>query len=235
MEKQREKNFRQASSPAKAVVFLPTLNEEQGAPMVIKGLLEQGFREIVVVDGGSTDATVEQCKKLGALVMAQKGTGKGGAFKTFLSAYPLEDDSVVVMLDADATYSPQDAKKLVAAVNAGADVASGSRKMLVYNLKSLVHAIGGRVITLIASIIFLKWHPDFTTGYWAFRASALKKMQVTAQGFNLEANLFAETAKRNLSLAIVPVEYGKRVGYAKLSTFDAFKILFSLLKYRFLK
>lgn len=220
---------------SKTVVFLPTLNEQEGAPLVIRGLHEQGFREIVVVDGGSTDGTVKACKELGALVVKQQGTGKGGAFKTFLSAYPLEDDAVVVMLDADATYSPADAKKLVAAVRSGTDVASGSRKVLVYNFKSLLHAIGGRVITLLASILFLKWHSDFTTGYWAFRGSALKKMQITAQGFNLEANLFAETAKRSLSLAIVPVEYGKRVGTAKLSTFDAFKILFSLLKYRFLK
>lgn len=220
---------------AKTVVFLPTLNEEKGAPMVIRGLIEQGFREIVVVDGGSTDATVKECKQLGALVLKQQGTGKGGAFKTFLSAYPLEDDAIVVMLDADATYSPSDAKKLVAELRAGADVACGSRKVLVYNLKSLFHAIGGRVITLLASLLFLKWHSDFTTGYWAFKGSALKKMQVTAQGFNLEANLFAETAKRNLSLIVVPVEYGKRVGTAKLSTFDAFKILFSLIKYRFLK
>ena len=219
----------------KVVVFLPALDEERGIGMVVQGLQELGIREIVVVDGGSTDRTAEVARQKGAVVIPQQGKGKGAAFKTFLASYPLHDDAIVLMLDADASYSPQDAPTLVQKILEGAEVASGNRAILVFNLRSLAHAIGGRAISLLASLLFLKWHPDFTSGYWAFRASALKKIRVVADEFDLEANLFAECAKRGLKLAIVPVSYQKRVGEAKLGSLDALKIFASLLKYRFSK
>lgn len=230
--RQPDKNLDEAWK-SKVIVFLPTLNEELGAPLVIKGLQEQGLREIVAVDGGSKDGTVAACRKQGAFVMEQEGKGKGEVFKIFLASYPLEDDSIVVMLDADASYSPSDAPKLVLAIMQGAEVASGNRKILVHDFTSLVHVACGRLGALLASLLYFKWHPDVTSGYWALRGSALKKICVDAQGFELEANLFAETAKKGLKLQIVPVGYQKRLGKVKFSPLDALKVLYAFFKYRF--
>lgn len=200
--------------------------------LVVNGLRLQGITEIMVVDGGSTDNTVQAAREAGAAVLKQDGRGKGNAFKTFLTTYPLEDDAVYVMLDADASYSAEDAPKLAQKIAEGAEVVAGDRSVLVYNLRSLVHAIGGRLISWMASLLFLKWHPDVTTGYWAFTGRALKKMNLTAQGFELEMNLFAETAKKGLRFSVVPVSYQKRVGDAKLSFLDGLKILLAVVKYR---
>jgi len=218
---------------AGVVAILPALNELEGIPLVIDGLKEQGITDIVVIDGGSTDGTPEVARSKGATVMPQQGKGKGAAFRTFVDSYPLEDSSVYVMLDADASYLPSDAPALVQKINQGYDVSSGCRKVLIYGLTSFIHALGGKLISLFASGLFFLWHPDVTTGYWAFSGRALKKMQLTSNGFDLEADLFAQTAKKGLSFATVRVDYQKRVGQAKLSYVDAFKIVLALLKYRF--
>lgn len=217
----------------KVVAVLPTLDEEQGVKLVVQGLQKEGVREIIVVDGGSADATAKVARESGAVVIRQRDKGKGNAFKTFLSSYPIDEDAVYATLDADATYLPEDLQKLVEEIGKGAEVASGKRAMLVYDLRSLVHSVGGRLFSLFASLLFFKWHPDVSTGYWAFSGRALKKINVTAEGFDLETNFFVECAKKNLRLSVVPVSYQKRVGVSKYNSFDALKILGWLLRYRF--
>ena len=80
--------------------------------------------------------------------------------------------------------------------------------------------------------MFLRWNPDITSGYWGFRGYALKKMAITSAGFELEANFFAQAAKKRLKAVCVPITYAKRVGKAKLSFVDALKIVPKLLEER---
>jgi glycosyltransferase involved in cell wall biosynthesis len=212
-------------------VIVPTLNEEEGLPIVLFGLRDSGVDDILVVDGGSTDRTVEIAKESGARVLMQEGKGKGNAFRTFLGKYPIKDGWKYVMLDGDASYDPREVGKLYKALQSS-PVASGARSTVIFDPKSLIHTIGGSLISWLGSLLFLRWNPDICTGYWGFRGEALKKLRIDAQGFELEANIFTQAAKRGFGVAVVPVSYAKRAGEAKLTTLDAFKILLKLLKDR---
>lgn len=214
-------------------VILPTLNEEQGLPIVLAELKQAGVTKIVVLDGGSTDGTLAIAAKQAAVqVVRQEGRGKGMAFQTFLKRAQIRDNEKYVMLDADASYDGSEVGKLAAALDS-CDVVCGTRKILVHNPRSLVHVIGGQLISAFGSLLFLSWNPDITSGYWGFRGSALKKMRITAQGFDLEANLFAQAAKKGLKACCVPINYRKRLGEAKLSFLEALRILPRLLAERF--
>ena len=56
---------------------------------------------------------------------------------------------------------------------------------------SPVNKIGNKILSLTASILFFKRTTDLCTGYWGFKIDSLKKLKLTAEGFNLEADLFS--------------------------------------------
>ena len=63
-------------------------------------------------------------------------------------------------------------------------------------------------------------------------AAALKEIEITARGFDLEADLFAKACKKGLKLGLVPISYSKRVGQSKLAFTDAARIIWHLAKER---
>ena len=86
-------------------IVLLTLNEEEAIGTVIDELKHEGYENILVVDGYSTDFTVKIAKEKGAKVVLQKGKGKTGAIKT---AIELAKTPYILVMDADGTYNPKD-------------------------------------------------------------------------------------------------------------------------------
>ncbi len=216
----------------RTVAIVPTLNEEQGLPIVLNGLKKLRVSEIVVVDGHSTDRTREIARKAGATIILQEGRGKGAGFVSFLKKYPVSARDYYVMLDGDGSYNPRDLSRIVKALGE-ADVAIGVRSQRVHDFRSLVHVIGAFAISLIGSALYGKWNPGTCTGYWGFSGTALKKMRITATKFDLEANLFSETCKKGLRFKLVPIIYEERVGKSKLHFYDGVKIVRKLAAERF--
>jgi glycosyltransferase involved in cell wall biosynthesis len=215
-------------------VVLPTLNEEEGLPLVIESLKKRGMDNIVVVDGHSTDKTIEIARKHNAKIVMQEGKGKGMAFQTFLQKYPIKDDNFYIMLDSDNSYDAADIDKFISSLKS-CDVVTGNRVTIRYNPNDFIHYLGNKLISFGALVLFLRWNPDICTGYWGFRGSALKKMKIRSKGFDLEADLFCQIVKKELSHKIVPINYYTRVGERKLNYFDALIIVSRLVIERFRK
>lgn len=215
-------------------VVLPTLNEEEGLPLVIERLKKHKISNIIVLDGHSTDKTIEIAKKHNAKILMQEGKGKGMAFQTFIKKYPIKDDDLYIMLDSDNSYDAEDIYKFISALKS-CDVVTGDRVTIRYNPNDFIHYLGNKLISLCAFFLFFRWNPDICTGYWGFKGSSLKKMNINAGGFDLEADLFCQIIKKRLTHQIVRINYYARVGDRKLNYFDALIIVRRLIIERFSK
>jgi len=87
-------------------VLLPTLDEAETIGWVVEGFREQGYEDILVVDGGSSDGTRRIAEEAGARVIVQSGMGKGQAVREGVRSV---EAPVVLMADGDGTYDPAEA------------------------------------------------------------------------------------------------------------------------------
>jgi dolichol-phosphate hexosyltransferase len=213
-------------------ILLPTLNEEESIGRTIKevrAVVPQA--EIVVIDGLSTDRTVEIAKSLGARVLLEKRKGKAFAIKT---AFKEISTDYAVMIDADLTYPVKDMPKFIALLR-DYDVVIGSRFKGRFEDGSMpfINGLGNQMICLVATVLYLKPVSDVCTGMWAFRKNAYKAVEITAHTFELECNLFAQSVKKGFRILEVPIDYARRGGVSKVQLMDGVKDCVFLLKERF--
>ena len=222
----------------KVCALLPTLNEEKGIKKIIDSIPNPLVNDIVVIDGNSSDNTVniaKNCQKPACdiEIMTQYGKGKGMAFQTFLDKFNLEKYDVYVMLDADCTYNPKEINNMVLPIlNNEADVVMGNR-FFNKNIRKIMPFstyIGNKILTFFTMIFSFKDPKDVCTGYWAFSKDSMKKIKIKAKNFDLEMNLFIQTVKQKFRIKTIPISYKKRVGINKLRKKHGFIILFRLLK-----
>lgn len=221
----------------KLLILLPTLDEERGLNKIAKRIpLEQiknlGWNsEVLVVDGNSSDGTERIALDSGFKFIKQIGYGKGAGIRTGFN-YALKNKfDAVVMLDADATYSPEDIPKLISKLG-DYDIVTGDRLRgdLANDAMSTVNFFGNHVLTWIACNLFTEEVGDLCTGYWAFTNDALSKLELNSMRFEIEAEMFCSSTKNGLRIASVPISYGKREGEAKLGSIsDGARILRKLL------
>jgi dolichol-phosphate mannosyltransferase len=212
-------------------ILLPTLNEEQSIGKVIAEIRQMLDAEIVVIDGLSTDRTVEIAKSLGARIIIEPEKGKGIAIKR---AFKEIDANYAIMLDADQTYPVNCILAFLETLKTH-DMVSGSRfkGTMAQGSMSLINNVGNRIICLWASILYLHCSSDICTGMWGFRRKAYRGMEITARGFELEANLFAQAVKKGYSMTELPIDYARRGGASKIQIGDGIAICGFLLKERF--
>src|SRR3989441_9436179 len=218
-------------------ILLPALNEEDGVADVLNRiprltLQQRGYAYSVhLLDGGSTDQTRAVAKRLGAEGFIQSGNGKGSAFREFV---PKIRDQYVVLLDSDGTYPPEAIPDIVGKLGAGSPVVLGSslRGSINDGAMSMANRIGNRVLSWLASFLFATPISDVCSGMWGFVSDRLKSLGLTATGFELEADLFAECALKGIPITAVPIRYDRRIGEAKLHLREGVRIALALLKKR---
>jgi len=220
-------------------IVLPTLNEEEAIGRVIdeipaRDLAEKGFDvKILVVDGNSRDRTREIAEAKGAEVIIESRKGKGRAMRT---AFNLVDADFVFMLDADYTYPATYIPEMLAILQRDCSVVIGSRLkgQIEKGGMSRLNVVGNRLLTLMASILYRTRMSDLCTGYWGFRGEVIPNLSLTADGFDFEADLFSQVAKKGYRLGEIPINYRRRQSPAKLNSIkDGLKIGRALISKRF--
>ena len=223
-------------------VILPVKNEEEGIGAVIAQLkdLNPAISNIIVIDGKSKDETKEIAEDLGAEIFGGEGQGKGGDLRLFLEKHDVDDSDIYVMMDGDGTYDPKDLVHLIQPIIENyADVVMGNRikELMEQGAMSRCRYFGNRLLTFIAKLLYWEWDlKDLCTGYWAFSSKALKNITITAEGFDLEANLFSYFVKSNYRIIPVPIHYRGRIGDSKSKLkccLDGWKIFSRIIKDRF--
>jgi len=221
-------------------IILPALNEEETIGRVIdeiprEAMESNGYRvEIVVVDNNSTDRTREIAQEKRAKVIVEPVKGKGRAVRT---AFELVDGVFIFVLDADYTYPATYIPQMLEMLQEEYDVVLGSRLkgQRERGAMSRFRLVGNHLLSFIASMLYGTRISDLCTGYWGFCRVAIEGLKLDATGFELEANMFAEIAKKGYRIAEVPILYRRRPSSSKLSSLKAgFLIGQTLVKKRFM-
>ena len=97
-------------------ILIPALNEGRTIGRLVKAYREQGFSDVLVIDGHSTDNTVAEATAAGARVVVQTGAGKGTAVQ---QAFNMIDKEITVMVDGDGTYIPAEVDLLIDPIASG--------------------------------------------------------------------------------------------------------------------
>lgn len=196
-------------------VVIPCLNEEKGIQKVLQHL-PPFVDEVIVVDNNSTDRTPEVALALNAIVIKETSRGYGRAYK---KGFEYATGDILVTLDGDHSY-PVDALSylLEAFLQSGVNFLSASRfPILSSEAMSLKHNIGNRILSLVTSILFLRWVHDSQSGMWVFRRTALAKMKLRSDGMAFSEEIKIEAIRnRAIGFREIFINYSQRVGEKKL-------------------
>jgi dolichol-phosphate mannosyltransferase len=207
--------------------MVPTLNEEGGLRRVLNNVPKE--IDVLVVDGGSTDETVEVAKQYQVRVIKQKfGRGKGCGVRTGMEFFLSSKYEVLCMIDGDGSSDPEELPKMIEAMNdENAEVVLGSRvrgkrekgAMPPFSIFSNV------IVSLFLGLRFLRVFTDVQTGYWAFSRKAVVTLypRLKAKGFEIEMAIFMLTLDVGLKCIEVPVRLRKRLGKTKFRLFLRFR------------
>jgi dolichol-phosphate hexosyltransferase len=218
-------------------VIIPTLNEERSIGKVIEGvpvadLLKNGLKtEVYVIDGRSNDNTREIAVEKGAKIMLEDRQGKGLAVQTAFNSVTADYE---IMVDGDNTYPIEMATEMVRLLKKN-DVVIGSRLKGIIEPGAMtkLNVVGNVLLSLLAGVLFGVRVSDVCTGFWGYRNDAIRRLELTARGFEIEADMFAECVRKGLRIAEIPITYRAREDRPKLSSLrDGIKIGLFLCKRR---
>jgi glycosyltransferase involved in cell wall biosynthesis len=222
-------------------VVIPALNEEQNLPHVFAKLPAE-ITEVIVVDGGSVDRTVEVALQLrpDAKIVQQSRTGKGNALACGFAACT---GDIIVMIDADGSTDPAEIPLFVAELVGGADFVKGSRFAKGGHSHDItkVRKLGNDGLNLVVNVLFGTRFTDLCYGYNAFWRRVVPSLALPAttlpkpvdggklwgDGFEIETMINIRAAVDGMKVGEVgSVEHARIHGETNLNTFrDGFRVL----------
>ena len=210
------------------VVVIATLNEEEGIGPTIaefKEILEGTM--FLVVDGSSTDRTVEIAKEFGAEILFQKGRGKGNAISEGLTSIN-HDPKYVVFTDADFTYPAKYVLEMIRILeeNPNVGMVTGNRfnhSLTSTAMKNPFYA-GNRLIAITQHVLNGVDLNDPLTGLRVIRWEILKDWVPKSKGFDIEAEMNHRVERQGYQTMEISVPYRTRLGEKKLKLRHGFTI-----------
>ena len=213
-------------------VVIPALNEEDSLPSVLTKIPDT-VDEVILVDGHSTDKTVDAARSVlpSIKVIYQTGQGKGNALIEGINA---AESKIVVFLDADGSADPSEIPLFVNTLVAGADFAKGSRFLHGAGTTDMefIRVIANWAFVQLVNMIFRTKYTDITYGYNAIWVKHKDCLATEISGWANEIISNIRVAKHGLRVVEVPCyEHERIAGEAKLHAFSAgLTILKAILK-----
>src|SRR6266481_1436686 len=228
-------------------ILVPLYNEEEFIGPLLQRVLDAPLpdgmeREIIVVDDGSTDGSVEIAEENARshpdcirVLRHERNQGKGAAIRT---AVDQARGDFCIIQDADLEYDPREYRHLLKPLIEGnADVVYGSRFMIVGGRRVLYfwHAVANRLLTELTNSVADLNLTDMETRYKAFRTSLLQSIPIRSERFGIEPELTIKLARRQVRIYETPISYygrtyeeGKKIGFK-----DAIEAIYVILRFAF--
>ena len=206
----------------KLIVQIPCYNEEQTLPQTLADIprsipgVEQV--EILIIDDGSSDATVSVARELGVdhIVQNKHNLGLATTFRNGLEASLKAGADIIVNTDGDNQYCGADIPKLIEPILAGrADLVIGDRQTQNIDhfspIKKFLQALGSHVVSRLAGLKL----PDAVSGFRAFsREAALSTNIVSSFSYTIETAI--QAGKKNLAVVSVPIRTNAKTRESRL-------------------
>jgi glycosyltransferase involved in cell wall biosynthesis len=233
---------RSSAPPASITVIIAARDEEAIIEATVRRVLAAVDAEVLVVDGGS-DRTGEIVERLGSetprvrLVGNVGDRGKGHAIRVGIAHASGE---VMVQLDADMQFLPEDIPRVVAPILAGeADVTLGSRFTAGATRGAgstpLLRTLGNKTVSGYVSLLCGQRVTDAQAGLKAWTREAAKRIDLQSDNFSYEAEIVVKALRRGLRVRDVPVATAARTtGTSKVSLVrDGARLLRDVTRFRF--
>lgn len=215
-------------------VVIPTYNEAKNLRHVLP-YVPQWVDEIILVDGRSTDGTVEVARSLqpDIKVVMEPKKGKGVALRAGFAA---ATGDIIVMIDADGSMDPREIALYVGALIAGSEYVKGSRFLQGGGTSDMspFRKLGNWGLTMAVRMLFGGGYSDLCYGYNAFWRRVLPVLELDGEGFEIETLMNVRALRAGLKIAEVPSFEADRVyGHSNLRAIpDGWRVLKTILRER---
>jgi len=191
----------------KITVGIPAYNEEKNiASILVK--LKRIADNVIVCNDGSTDATGDIAKELGAIVVNhEKNQGYGAGIRSiFLKSKEVESD-VLVTLDSDGQHDVGDIEKLIEPIQNGkCDLVIGSR-FLEENVKNVPNyrKIGINIITKVTNATLKNKLTDSQSGFRAYNKKIISEIKPSELGMGVSTEILIKASNKEFIIGEVPI------------------------------
>ncbi len=209
-----------ASPSIRLSIAIPAMNEAANLPYVLPRIpVVPEIVEVILVDGGSTDDTIEVARAClpSIRIVRQEGKGKSDAVRCGVQAAGGE---FVLAMDADGSHDPTDIPRFIAGARAGYDLVKGARYLpgggsfddtrLRRNLVWITDTV--------ANVLWGTHFTDIVFGMFLIRQRCFFDLELTSNGFAIESQIVARAARRGYKICEIPiVERSRLSGSSHLS------------------
>ncbi len=196
-------------------------------------LIPDEVDEVILVDGASTDGTLDVARGVrpDIRVVYQTGKGKGNALR---AGFEAARGDIIVMIDADGSTDPREIPVFVSALMAGSDFVKGSRFMQGGGSADItwLRKMGNWGLTTLVKLLFGGSFTDLAYGYAAFWRHIVPSLELDGDGFEIETMLNVRALRSGVRVAEVPRFEAERLhGESNLDTFrDGWRVLKTILR-----
>jgi 2-phospho-L-lactate transferase/gluconeogenesis factor (CofD/UPF0052 family) len=234
-------------------IIVPALNEQATVERVLRDLVQLDLsllgisKEIILVDGGSSDRTVELAKGTrGVKVLASPHRiGRGEALRRGIEQ---ARGGQILFYPSDGEYDPEDIPGILSQLLSGRfEAVFGTRNLVILDLKSHLRAVyaesaglsllsryGGMLISILTLVLYDRYITDTLTGLKAFDAAVLRNLHLKSAGVDLEMEIVAKLSRQRRFILEVPVQFNARTRAQgkKMTVADGLWAVLALLRFR---
>ena len=192
-------------------MVVPTLNEIDGMKKIMPQINRSWIDEIIIVDGGSTDGTIEEVQKLGFKIVHQTLRGVGDAYRLGIEATNCD---YILFFSPDGNHEIKDIPILINKIKSGYEIVHINRfgKTSKSEDPGLITGFGNRMFTFLVNVFFGGHFGDCLDGFKIVKRNTILELKLDAKRENYEQQICIRAAKLGIRIFEVDGNEPKRIG-----------------------